>query len=119
MSAETIRRICLSYPMVTEHVQWEDHLVFKVAGKSFVITSFDPGGQFASIKCTPQSFAELVEKPGFIPAPYLARSHWVAIEHADVVSPSELAQLLRAAYDAVVEKLPKKVRLQVQSASAQ
>jgi predicted DNA-binding protein (MmcQ/YjbR family) len=96
--------------MVTEHVQWEDHLVFKVGGKSFAITSLEPKGHFVSLKCTREAFAELVERPGVVPAPYLARAHWIAVETAESVNPAELLQWLTAAYMTAVSSLPKKLR---------
>jgi predicted DNA-binding protein (MmcQ/YjbR family) len=53
----------------------------------------------------------LVELPGIVPAPYLARAQWVAFERADVLPPGETKQLLRESYDLVVAKLPKKTRV--------
>jgi predicted DNA-binding protein (MmcQ/YjbR family) len=110
MDVHAIRAECLSFPGVTETVQWEDHLVFKVGGKSFAITSFEPRGHLCSIKVGPEAFAELIERPGIVPAPYLARAHWVAIENEDAMSPAELRGLLRHAYDLVLSKLPKKLK---------
>jgi predicted DNA-binding protein (MmcQ/YjbR family) len=59
---------------------------------------------------TPEDFAELTERPGIIPAPYLARAKWIALESRDALSPAELAPLLRSSYDLVVAKLPRKTR---------
>jgi predicted DNA-binding protein (MmcQ/YjbR family) len=39
-----------------------------------------------SFKCTPEKFSELVEQEGIIPAPYVARYHWVALEDLDALS---------------------------------
>jgi predicted DNA-binding protein (MmcQ/YjbR family) len=117
MSMETLRRECLSFPHVTEHIQWGDHLVFKVGGKSFLITSFEPDGNFASFKCSPERFRELIEVPGIAPAPYLARAHWVALEREDVVSRAQLFELARAAYDTVYAGLPRKVRIELEAAA--
>lgn len=113
MSAESVRQFCLSLPGVTEHIQWGDHLVFKVGGKSFVITSFNAAGNAMSLKCAPERFAELVERPGIVPAPYLARSKWIALESFDTVRPAERAELLREAYETVRAGLPKKVQAKI------
>ena len=52
----------------------------------------------------------LAERPGIIPAPYLARAHWVALEIEDALGAKELKQRLRDSYDLVFAKLPKKTR---------
>lgn len=109
-SVESIRKLCLSFPHATEQVQWGYDLVFKVAGKMFAITPLEPAAVFLTFKATDESFAELTERQGIIPAPYLARAKWVALERADAVSPQELASLLRLSYDLVVAKLPKRTR---------
>ena len=57
-----------------------------------------------------ENFAELTERPGIIPAPYLARAKWVALETRDALSSDELTLLLRESYDMVVAKLPMKTR---------
>ena len=110
MSTEWVRAFCLSLPGVTEHVQWEDHLVFKVGGKSFAITSFEPRGNFLSLKVSAENFRDLPEREGIIPAPYLARAQWLAIEREDAAPRTEVKELLREAYEIVVRKLPKKVQ---------
>ncbi|HEY1207701.1 MAG: MmcQ/YjbR family DNA-binding protein [Bryobacteraceae bacterium] len=107
MDIEWVRRHCLSFPHATERVQWGDNLVFKVAGKIFAILALEPGGQFLCFKGTPEESAELVERPGIIPAPYLARAHWVALESEDALSAAEIKRLLGRSYDLVVAKLPK------------
>ena len=107
MEIEWVRRHCLSFHDTTERVQWGDNLVFKVAGKIFAIAALEPAAHWLSFKCAPEEFSELVERPGIVPAPYLARAHWVALEEADVLSPEEIRRLLARAYDLVVSKLPK------------
>ena len=66
-----------------------------------------------SFKCTPEKFAELVERKGIVPAPYVARYHWVALERFDALGEKELKILLRTAYDLVLAKLPKKLKAQL------
>lgn len=115
-SVESIRKLCLSFPHATEQIQWGYDLVFKIGGKMFAITPLEPAPVFLTIKASDESFAELTERPGILPAPYLARARWVALERADAVSPAELASLLRASYDLVVTKLPAKTRAALSSA---
>lgn len=110
MNVDAVRTCCLSFPHVTETVQWGNDLVFKVAGKMFAFTALEAGaGPWLSFKCAPETFSELIERPGVIPAPYLARAHWVALERHDAIGRAELKSLLRTAYDLTVAKLPKKV----------
>ena len=116
MNIDQLREICLSFAGTTEQIQWGDDLLFKVAGKMFAITPLVPGYNWLSLKASPESFLELTERPGIIPAPYLARAKWIAIEKPDVLSTAEVAMLLRNSYDLVVAKLPRKTRENLASA---
>ena len=110
MNIDQLREICLSFPGATEQIQWGDNLVFKAAGKMFAVTPLVPGYNWLSLKVSSESFLELTERPGIIPAPYLARAKWIAIETPNVLSAAEVATLLRASYHLVVEKLPRRAR---------
>lgn len=117
MDIEWVRNLCLSFPKVTGEEVWENDLTFKVAGKMFAHSVLVPAPVWLSFKASPESFADLTERLGIIPAPYLARAKWVALETKDALAPDELAPLLRASYDMVVAKLPRKTR-EALSASA-
>ena len=105
----------MSLPHVTEHIQWGEHLVFKVGGKCFAIANLGPVGNVISFKCSPEEFAELTEHDGIMPAPYLARAHWVALETFEALRARELQERLSAAHQHVFDKLSKKVRQQLAS----
>ena len=110
MTIETVRRICRALPGVTEDIKWGADLAFSVGGKMFCVVNTEPPHQM-SFKCSPDIFAELVEREGMIPAPYLARAMWMQqTELGETLEPRELEQLLRAAYDLVLAKLPKSRR---------
>jgi len=115
-TVESIRKLCLGFPHATEQVQWGHDLVFKIGGKMFAITPLEPAPVFLTFKATDESFAELTERPGIIPAPYLARAKWIALEKSDALSPQELAEFLRTSYDLVLAKLPKKTQQSLASA---
>src|SRR5262249_48637390 len=115
-SVESIRKLCLSFPHVTEQVQWGYDLVFKIGGKMFAITPLEPVRVFLTFKATDESFAALTERQGIVPAPYLARAKWVGLESHDALSPQELASLLRISYDLVLAKLPRKTQQRLASA---
>jgi predicted DNA-binding protein (MmcQ/YjbR family) len=77
----------------------------------FAVVSLDADSDHCmSFKCTPEKFAELTERPGVVPAPYVARYHWVALERFDSLPTKELKALLKTAYDLVREKLPAKLK---------
>jgi predicted DNA-binding protein (MmcQ/YjbR family) len=81
MNIEALRALCLSFPGATEHVQWGDHLVFKVGGKMFAVTSFEAAAPHVlSFKCAPEVFTDITEHEDIVPAPYLARASWAAFK---------------------------------------
>src|ERR1700722_16931749 len=110
MDASWIRDLCLSFPAVTEHVIWGSDLTFKVAGKMFAHTVLDSAAVWLFFKFFPDNFYDLTERPGIIPAPYLARAQWVALQTKDALSSAELEVLVRESYDIIVGNLPKKTR---------
>jgi predicted DNA-binding protein (MmcQ/YjbR family) len=110
MDLDALRKLCLSFPGVTEQIQWGDALLFKVGGKMFAVTNLEPAAVWLSFKVDPELFPELTERPAVIPAPYLARAKWVALESRDAIPLTELAELLRSSYDLVSAKLPRKTR---------
>jgi predicted DNA-binding protein (MmcQ/YjbR family) len=110
MNVEQLRELCLSFPHATEQIQWGSDLLFKVGGKMFAVTPLEPAPVCLSFKASPENFAELTERPNIIPAPYLARAQWVALQTRDALPQGELSQLLRESYDMVFAKLPKKLR---------
>ena len=119
MDAESVRLFCLSLPHVTEDVQWQSDLLFRIGNKMFAVVALDAAADNRmSFKCTPEVFAELTERDGIVPAPYVARYHWVALERFDALPERELKELLRNAYRLILEKLPRKSRAQLESSAA-
>jgi predicted DNA-binding protein (MmcQ/YjbR family) len=110
MDIEWVRDFCLSLPHTTEHVQWEIDLVFKVGGKMYAVVPTEPARVWISLKAEDDEFAELIERQAVIPAPYLARAKWIAIESEDALPRDEVERLLRKAYAAVFAKLPKRAQ---------
>ena len=110
MTLDGLRRICMALNGAAEDVKWGHDLCFCVGGKMFAAVNLEPPHQL-SFKCTPEAFAELAEREGIIPAPYLARAMWVQeSELGATFEPRELEPLLRSAYDLVVANLPKSKR---------
>jgi len=107
MDIDAIRRFCLRLPHVTENIQWGYDLVFKVDGKMFLVTPLEPAPVRMSFKVSAGNFAELCERPGVHPAPYMARAQWVALEQLNTLPDPELRELIAESYRLVFEKLPK------------
>ncbi len=110
MDVDFIRGYCMALPKATETVQWGSDLVFKVGGKMFAVTPLEPAPVCLSFKCSAEDFAELTERPGIIPAPYLARAQWVALQSEDALTAAEIKRYVKRSYDLVFAKLPKRLR---------
>jgi predicted DNA-binding protein (MmcQ/YjbR family) len=123
MNIERLRAYLLTLPHVAETMQWGANLVFwvgdkAIGGKMFALIdldeppapSADKPHRILSYAAGPTRYAELLEREGLVPAPYMARIHWVAAERWDVFSDAEWQRELRAAHDLIYAKLPKKVR---------
>jgi predicted DNA-binding protein (MmcQ/YjbR family) len=107
MDLENLRAYCLAFPRATQNLQWGDDLCFKVGGKIFAIIALDALPQSLCFKCSPETFSELVELEGIVPAPYVGRYKWVLVERLDVLRGDELEDLIRQSYEMVEAKTPK------------
>lgn len=110
MDLEALRKYCLSFPGATEDIKWGADLCFCVGAKMFCVTGADSITGGLSVKCTPEKFAELIEREGIDPAAYVGRYKWVRISDLDAVSNDELNDLISTSYELVRDKLPKGVR---------
>ena len=117
MDIDAIRRYCLQFPHTTENVQWGCDLCFKVDGKLFLVTPLEAAPVKLSFKCTPENFAELCERPGVRPAPYMARAHWISLEQLNTLPDEELRELIAESYRLVFERLPKKRQQELHTAA--
>jgi predicted DNA-binding protein (MmcQ/YjbR family) len=114
MDMETAREFCLSLPHTTEGVQWDHDLLFRIGGKIFAVMALDAATPHRlSFKCTPETFDELIERDGILPAPYMARNKWVTLERFDALPDQEIKALVRNSYEMVLARLPKKVQAQL------
>jgi predicted DNA-binding protein (MmcQ/YjbR family) len=113
MNIETIRRTCLSLPHVEEDVKWGHDLCFLIGRKMFCVLNLEPqrgDRSRVAFKVTPEEFAELTEREGVIPAPYMARNHWVSLEDYSTLPGRELEARLARSYELVKATLPKKLQ---------
>jgi predicted DNA-binding protein (MmcQ/YjbR family) len=115
MDAERLRAFLLALPDVAETMQWGETLVYwvgdkTIGGKMFAVISLGAPNSVMSFAAGPEGFAELVEREGIFPAPYLARAHWVALKQWDTLPSNELKELLVRAREIVYARLPKRTR---------
>jgi predicted DNA-binding protein (MmcQ/YjbR family) len=111
MRLPALRQFALSLPHSNWVKQWGECLVYKVAGKMFLIIALD-GETIDGVvfKCTPEEFDDLTEIDGITQAPYCAKRHWVRVGDLAALSSAELERRIRRSYDLVVAKLPKKTQ---------
>jgi predicted DNA-binding protein (MmcQ/YjbR family) len=119
MRLAALRQFALSLPQTSWVKQWGECLVFKVAGKMFLIIALD-GDTIDGVvfKCTPEEFDELTENDGITQAPYCAKRHWVRVGDLAALPAAELERRIRRSYDLVVAKLPKKTQTALATARA-
>ena len=115
MDIDWVREYCLALPHTTEKVQWGDDLVFKIGERMYAVVALEPGDHWLAFKCSPAEFDALVERPGIIPAPYLARAQWVALETSDALPADEIKRLLSQAYSLIFTKLSKRLQARLSS----
>jgi predicted DNA-binding protein (MmcQ/YjbR family) len=101
----TLRALVSELPGSREDVKWGADLCFCVGPKMYCVYGLESGG--CSFKTDPETFARLCTRPGWGPAPYVARYHWVRIEPGTDVDPAELRALVTASYTAVARGLKK------------
>lgn len=111
MNEAALRRLTGGWPGVQAGVKWDDKLVFTVAGKMFcAVRLAAPLAGAVSFKVEDERFLELTGRPGFAPAPYLARAHWVQVARPGALPAGELRALVRTSYGLVRARLPKRTQ---------
>ncbi len=109
MNVDEIHKFCLAFPDATENLQWGDDLCFKIGGKIFATLALTAVPPKLCFKCTPETFAELIEREDIHPAPYVGRYKWVILDRLDALRFGECKELLRHSYEMVAVKVPKRV----------
>jgi predicted DNA-binding protein (MmcQ/YjbR family) len=117
MNIDSLRKFCLSFPHATEKLQWGEELCFKVDGKIFAMVGLGSVPQTLICKCDPERFAEMTEREGIVPAPYVGRYKWVMLEHLDALREVELKDLITRSYAMVASKAKGKKKIPAVSTS--
>jgi len=111
MNIELIREYCLGKPRGTESFPFDEvTLVFKVAGKIFVLLNLD-GNLSINLKCDPEKALELREhypevRPGF----HMNKRLWNTVLLDGTLDNDMVKSWIDDSYNLVVAKLPKNVR---------
>ena len=113
MNLEQAKQVCRSMPGAVEDVKWGGVIVFSVGLKMFACAG--EAGTL-SFKVGDERFLELTDRPGIVPAPYLARAKWIQIARPDAIGDAEAAQLLHRSYDLVFARLTKKLQREIEGA---
>lgn len=112
MFLDELRNICHALPGTTEDIKWENDLCFNIGGKMFCVASLEMPTTI-SLKVSDEEFEEISSSPGFQPAPYLARYHWVLLTSPENISKKKLEGLVRQSYELIKSKLPGKILRQL------
>jgi predicted DNA-binding protein (MmcQ/YjbR family) len=111
MNFDTLRKFCKTLPGATVDIKWGADECHCVGGKMFAVFGTEkkkPGN--VAFKCEPSRFLELTDVPGIIPAPYLARAHWVLVKDAKALSDAQARELVTHSHALIMAKLTRKER---------
>lgn len=111
MDEKALRKLTADWPGVTAEIKWEHDLIFMVGGKMFcglAVTGSEKGK--LAFKVDEHRFLELTDRPGIVPAPYMARAHWISLADPGVLPLAERKALIRRAWELVAAKLTRKAR---------
>jgi predicted DNA-binding protein (MmcQ/YjbR family) len=112
MNIETIRTYCLEKEGAEEGFPFgETTLVFKVAGKIFLLMSLDAVPHRFNVKCDPDKAIELRENyESILPGYHMNKKHWNTVI-VDGALPAALIKLMiDDSYDLVKPKVKKTER---------
>ncbi len=114
MDIETLREYCISKQKTEESFPFnETTLVFKVAGKIFLLVDIDSRPLSFNVKCDPQKAIELREKYSFVqPGYHMNKKHWNTIEWDSRANSKLIYSLIDDSYQLVISSLPKKLQLE-------
>ena len=104
MNIEIIRNICNGLPSVTEDIKWGNDLCFMISAKMFCVAPMSKPLN-VSLKVTDEEFGELINRPGIIAAPYVARYKWILVEDVNVFNHQQWEHYITQSYNLVKSKL--------------
>lgn len=112
MDADELRARCLSFSGAEETFPFgPETSVFKVGGKMFALSRFDPYDLRVSLKCEPRLAENLrAVHAEVIPGYHLNKQHWNTVILGGKLDDTAIRDMIEDSYDLVVSKLPKAER---------
>lgn len=115
MKFDSLRKYCATLPGATMDVKWGADECHSVGGRMFAVFLVqNRRGGSVSFKCEPERFLELTDRPGIVPAPYLARAHWVQVTDPAALSDPEARALVARSHALVFAKLTRRDRAAIE-----
>ena len=110
MNLQELREYCLVKPGVEETTPFgPDTLVFKVAGKAFLLTGFENNPVQFNVKCDPEKAIDLRERyPCVQPGFHMNKKHWNTIVVDGSVSIKLVKEWIDDSYALVVAGFSRK-----------
>lgn len=112
MNLEELREYCLQKKGVEEGFPFDNNtLVFKVAGKLFLLLGLDSNPVQFNVKCDPAKALELREKYSCVlPGYHMNKTHWNTVICNGTASKKALFEWIDHSYALVLASVPKKTR---------
>jgi len=109
MNLDSLRKYCATLPGATRDIKWGADEVYSLGAKMFAVFWIEHGkARTASFKCDPERFLELTDQEGIVPAPYLARAHWVQVRETKALPDAAARELVQRSHALVMQKLTRK-----------
>lgn len=114
MHIEDLRDYCLSQKAVSEELPFgPDTLVFKVAGKVFLLVGLDQVDELRfNVKCDPEYALDLRGKYAstVFPGYHMNKKHWNTVYANRELTDDILLRLIDHSYELVFKSLPRRVQ---------
>jgi predicted DNA-binding protein (MmcQ/YjbR family) len=109
MNIEELRDYCISKPAVTESFPFDENtLVFKVAGKMFLLTDLVDAFSM-NVKNTPEKVIELREQyPSVLPGYHMNKIHWITVMIDGTIADVLLKQWIDESYKLIISGFSRK-----------
>jgi predicted DNA-binding protein (MmcQ/YjbR family) len=120
MNIEELREYCLSKAAVSESFPFDEStLVFKVAGKMFLLTDLVDAFSM-NVKNTPEKVLELREQyPSVLPGYHMNKTHWITVLIDGAIADNLLKQWIDESYNLIVSGFSRKEKALFADMSAQ
>ena len=116
MNINEVKQFCRSLPAVVEieKTHPKNYLSYTLHGKKLAyINTREPEIWRFCFRVSSERFLELTDQPGFKPARYMARFHWVTLVNVDAMQEDYLQELILWSYQKALSRLPKKIQAEL------